>query len=564
MLAGPEYVETPLPFPAAPRHWNLSRPVTVFSLNFELLQLFDTRHWTGTAQWRAIRSVPDPTSLRDAQVDAAPLRSGALVDVVVLSAEVELFDAIRDAVGERNPVWRARSAEESVDLLVTGRCGVLVVDLSTLSVKSDTFIEQIVAQFPDVVVCVAGRREDEPLLAALISEGHVYRFMHKPLSPRRAGMFLQAAIRHHCDRLDDLPPRDPMLNLVATLPRRFDPMKWLFVAVGVAFFVALLSAGFGNQAQAPAGQASPPVASALPNVTHDVSHAPQADPVLSSARAAFESGRYESPPGRNALDLYKAVLLAHPDNAEAHAGLDKTLDRILASARVALETGRTAEAQRLVDRVLAADPGRQGAVQLAQQMNPAPAVAPAPTVVAAPPTAATAAQPVTASPVVPATASVPTPIVAPAKPLPVPVAARPAPVMRRCKTADVRAGDGATRARAGSGTTRAHDFAAGPDHDARAATRRRTGDAAGAGHVPPDGGQARRRKPRPWWFDPTRSPRASSMPRRPRPSRASRSTVMPSRRYRSPATRRTAAPTHGRRRISLPTSRGAHSHRRAR
>jgi TonB family protein len=305
---------------------------------------------------------------------------------------------------------------------------VLVVDLSTLSVKSDTFIEQIVAQFPDVVVCAAGRREDEPLLAALISEGHVYRFMHMPLSPRRAGMFLQAAIRHHCDRLDDLPPRDPMLNLVATLPRRFDPMKWLFVAVGVAFFVALLSAGFGNQAQAPAGQASPPVAPALPTVTHDVSHAPQADPVLSSARAAFESGRYESPPGRNALDLYKAVLLAHPDNAEAHAGLEKTLDRILASARVALETDRTAEAQRLVDRVLAADPGRQGAVQLAQQMKPAQAVAPAPTDVAAPPSAATAAQPVAASPVVPTAASAPTPITAPPKPLPAPVAARPAPV----------------------------------------------------------------------------------------------------------------------------------------
>ena len=50
-------------------------------------------------------------------------------------------------------------------------------------------------QFPDVVVVVAGQREDEPVLAGLISDGLVYRFMHKPLSPRRAGMFLQAAAR---------------------------------------------------------------------------------------------------------------------------------------------------------------------------------------------------------------------------------------------------------------------------------------------------------------------------------------------------------------------------------
>jgi len=51
-----------------------------------------------------------------------------MVDVVVLSGDLSLFDAIRHAVGERNPVWRARSAEESVELLVTGRCGVLLID----------------------------------------------------------------------------------------------------------------------------------------------------------------------------------------------------------------------------------------------------------------------------------------------------------------------------------------------------------------------------------------------------------------------------------------------------
>ena len=40
--------------------------------------------------------------------------SGVMVDVVVLSGDLSLFEAIRHAVGERNPVWRARSAEESV------------------------------------------------------------------------------------------------------------------------------------------------------------------------------------------------------------------------------------------------------------------------------------------------------------------------------------------------------------------------------------------------------------------------------------------------------------------
>ena len=123
-----------------------------------------------------------------------------MVDVVVLSGDLSLFEAIRHAVGERNPVWRARSAEESVELLLTGRCGVLLIDMAAVSTQPATLVEQIVDQFPDLVVVVAGRRDDETLLARLISDGLVYRFMHKPLSPKRAGMFLNAAIRSHIER----------------------------------------------------------------------------------------------------------------------------------------------------------------------------------------------------------------------------------------------------------------------------------------------------------------------------------------------------------------------------
>ena len=82
------------------------------------------------------------------------------MDVVVLSGDLSLFEAIRHAVGERNPVWRARSAGESVELLLTGRCGVLLIDMAAVSTQPATLVEQIVAQFPDVVVVVAGRRAD--------------------------------------------------------------------------------------------------------------------------------------------------------------------------------------------------------------------------------------------------------------------------------------------------------------------------------------------------------------------------------------------------------------------
>jgi len=294
-----------------------------------------------------------------------------LVDVVVLSTDTLLFDAIRAAVGERNPVWRARSAEESVDMLLTGRCGVLLVDLAAVSTQPATLVEQIVEQFPDVVVVVAGRREDEALLAQLISEGLVYRFMHKPLSAKRAGMFLHAATRCHVERRDSSAKRRPLLPLSGSLPTRTDLRKWLFVAVGVALFAGLIGLLPGSRSDRTAKSAVVTPIRPAPAV---VGSRPQADPVLSRARAAFQAGRYESPAGRNALDLYAAVLLADQSQPEARDGLDRTAAKVVAQARTAAASGGQVEAQRLLERLQAVAPGNPATVRLAALLAPPPAV----------------------------------------------------------------------------------------------------------------------------------------------------------------------------------------------
>ena len=248
-------------------------------------------------------------------VPVAPAAEAMLVDVVVLTADQELFQSARDAVGERNPVWRARSADEAADLLITGRCGVLVVDMAAVSTRADTLIEQIVEQFPDVIVCVAGTRADEPLLAPLISSGLVYRFMHKPASARRAGMFLQAAIRRHVECRDGRAANDPLLPLLRGLrqPTAGMPRGYL-VLIGL---VALALTGLlfvDGEPAAPEATATAAAPAAPAAATASIR---RADPVLSRARAALQAGRLEAPEGRNALDLFQAVLLAQPEHPEA-------------------------------------------------------------------------------------------------------------------------------------------------------------------------------------------------------------------------------------------------------
>jgi TonB family protein len=288
------------------------------------------------------------------------------VDIVALSADLMLYQAIRDSVSALNPVWRARSPEESVDLLMTGRCGVLLIDMGAVSAQPASFVQQISDQFPDVVIVVAGRRDDEAPLAPLITEGRVYRFMHKPLSPRRSGLFLNAAIRCHIERRGERP--SPQLLGVEQRPTRPDVRKWMFVSGGLLLFLLLLGAmlmeRYGGVAEAPAvATTTPPSAPRQPATL-------PSDPVLSAARAAFAAGRYESPPGRNALDLYTEVLVNRPDHAEASKGLADTTQRLLAGAEATAASGDLVEARRVVDRVLAIDPGNHWALALRARLAP--------------------------------------------------------------------------------------------------------------------------------------------------------------------------------------------------
>ena len=172
MLAGQPGVESgATPKPGPQPLWTRSIQLAFICLNFELPQVFRTRRWTLRADWCAITLMPGTALPRQHESSTEARDQAVLVDVVVLSTDMLLFEAIRAAIGERNPVWRARSAEESVDLLLTGRCGVLLIDLAAVSTQPATLVQQIGEQFPDVVTVVAGRREDEAVIAQLISDG---------------------------------------------------------------------------------------------------------------------------------------------------------------------------------------------------------------------------------------------------------------------------------------------------------------------------------------------------------------------------------------------------------
>jgi len=278
----------------------------------------------------------------------APARGGSkkAVDIVLLSADEQIFETARNAIGEPHRVWRAQTAEDAIDQLVSGRCGVLVIDLGTSSLEPVGLVRQVTQQFPDLVVVATGRQTDAPMLGSTISEGLVYRFMHKPLSPNRAGMFLDHAIRCYAERREQSGIVQALLPTVTQLPPRVERRYWYGAAIGLLVLIAALVVYLVQRepVETPVGEMLPQGAGIPPEI------------LLPRAEAALEAGRLEAPADDNALDLYRDVLLAQPDDAAARAGLERATGLVLAQAHAESVAGRGDEARRLVRRVLGVDP----------------------------------------------------------------------------------------------------------------------------------------------------------------------------------------------------------------
>src|SRR3984885_10168430 len=120
-----------------------------------------------------------------------------IVELVVLTADDIFLQTLREAVGSTRRLWHVPTSDKVSDLLIAGDVGILVLDVQAVHEMGSRFISEIKRQFPDLVIVVAGTREAETPLAGLISDGTVYRFIHKPMSPARAKLFADAAVKKY-------------------------------------------------------------------------------------------------------------------------------------------------------------------------------------------------------------------------------------------------------------------------------------------------------------------------------------------------------------------------------
>ena len=122
---------------------------------------------------------------------------GAGIAVAVLSQDGPLLDALDAAVTSDHAIHITAAEESLAELIVSTRCGVAVIDADFCVAPADQLAAELRAQFPELVLIVAGRDSHQAALAASITSGVIYRFLHKPVSTQRVRQFVDAALRRH-------------------------------------------------------------------------------------------------------------------------------------------------------------------------------------------------------------------------------------------------------------------------------------------------------------------------------------------------------------------------------
>jgi TonB family protein len=261
-----------------------------------------------------------------------------IVELVVLTGDEAFLQTLREAVGSARRLWHVPSADKVSDLLVAGEVGILVLDVQALNEAPTVFITQIKRQFPDLVVVVAGNRDDETSLAGLISAGSVYRFIHKPMSPGRAKLFADAAVKRY----------EEQRRRAATAPAQ-NPKpgshRGLLIGGTVGALGVIVVATWAMHGGS-ADDAGLPHAAAT-----DVARprAAQESPLLINAAAALAANRLTEPAGDNALELYLQAQARNPADAAARAGLAEVRERLLAKAENGLLEERLDEASAAIE-----------------------------------------------------------------------------------------------------------------------------------------------------------------------------------------------------------------------
>ncbi len=308
-----------------------------------------------------------------AAAPAPAAQSTSQVEIVVLTNDASFLKTIRAATGSSHVVNHAPNLQEAVDVVREGRSGVLITDAAVAVRDVQTITAKLRKHMPSLVTIVAGRREDGEKMMGLISDGLVYRFLLKPISPGRSRLAIEASAKKHLTLVNTEVPLSPEevqqkmtetgiikgvtfdsglfrttdvrqsnINLpslddddvggglIEKLAGRFGMIG---VAVAAVVVIGILAAVFMGGDDEPTANtvnertATQPASATLP-AQRQPTTAERIDALLARADQALAEGRLVAPADDNAVIYYAQATALKRDDQQLRATLESVLQRV--------------------------------------------------------------------------------------------------------------------------------------------------------------------------------------------------------------------------------------------
>ena len=279
-----------------------------------------------------------PTATPPQGAPRGPLALGGK-PLIALTQDPGLLATLKRVTDPAHEVCAAGSEIDFSTALMAHHAGVAVLDCAAISTPIAQLTGRLLTQFPELVLIVAGRIDDQGMLAAQIADGSVHRFLHKPVSEQRVRLFVEAAWRRH-QEARVLPYAAPRGARRAA--------KWL-LALCLLAAIAVPLAWFGQRATQSALQPAPAPGAAASGDS-------ALEKLLNRAAEALAAGALTAPPGANAADLYREAMRRNARDPRAVNGLEQVIEKLLAAAEAQLQANNLEQAQKLAGQARAINP----------------------------------------------------------------------------------------------------------------------------------------------------------------------------------------------------------------
>jgi TonB family protein len=331
----------------------------------------------------------------------------APVAIAAITQDRALIGLLRSVVDPSTELIFVNSETELTPHLGSRRVSVAMLDSMFIEGDLAAMAERLRNDWPDLVLVVVGTAEEQSKVAAQITSGVVYRFLHRPVSAPRVRLFVDAALRRHevenvertleqvrpdFARVESArKPRTPGIGR-AILPGVAGAVA---VAAGIGWF--LMSSGPDDAAPrdpqvvstAPAGKATPapeeqaPMApAASPPPAQTVAESPPEVAVAAAApRPATPAPQAAPPPTEDRLLPASSSVIRIPEESTPQENpvltREQRLREMLTQAEAALQRGELSSppgrnAVSLFTGALQIDPGntlaKAGLVRVADRL----------------------------------------------------------------------------------------------------------------------------------------------------------------------------------------------------